>query len=166
MYSSLIIIDWKYAWQRVLEFSGAYTECLLKSSPYTELLHIPTRYLEAGATASDLLDGYEQGPLLETSKRCYFILQYYSYLAVSVMNNLYIKTKQGLREIIHVDDAAKKLGIKPATLTAYMAREQVFLKKVRIKNLIFFFKDDLDKFIEIKKEKKKKDLPMLELFRL
>jgi phage antirepressor YoqD-like protein len=82
------------------------------------------------------------------------------------MNNLYIKTKQGLKEIVHVDDAAKKLGIKPATLTAYMAREQVFLKKVRIKNLIFFYREDLEKFMEMKKDKKKRDLPMLELFKL
>lgn len=81
------------------------------------------------------------------------------------MNNLYIKTKRGLREIIHVDDAARKLGIKPATLTAYMAREQIYLKKVRVKNLIFFFKEDLDKFIELKKEQKRRELPMLELFR-
>jgi hypothetical protein len=35
------------------------------SHPYTELLHIPTRYLEAGATASDLLGGYEPEQRLE-----------------------------------------------------------------------------------------------------
>ncbi len=82
------------------------------------------------------------------------------------MNNLYIKTKTGLKEIIHVDEAAKVLNIKPGTLSAYMAREQFYLKKVHVKNLIFFYKEDLDKLLEFRKESKKKALPMLELFKI
>lgn len=80
------------------------------------------------------------------------------------MQNLYIKTKFGLKELLHTDDAAKFLKIKPSTLSAYLAREQIYIKKIRIKNLVFFYKEDLEKLIEYKKQKKKADQESLNLF--
>ena len=80
------------------------------------------------------------------------------------MKNLYIKTKFGLKELVHTDDAAKILKIKPSTLSAYLTREQIYMKKVRIKNLVFFYKEDLDKLIEYKKGKSKSIQDSLNLF--
>lgn len=82
------------------------------------------------------------------------------------MQSLYIKTKFGLKEILDTDKTAKLMKVKPSTLTAYLAREQVYLKKVRIKNLIFFYRDDVENFIKLKKEQecKKIEEKMMDLF--
>lgn len=79
------------------------------------------------------------------------------------MHALYIKTKFGIKEIIHSDAAAKLLGIKPSTLTAYLAREQIFIKKVRIKNLVFFYKDDIQELLKLRKNSPKEE-KMVDLF--
>jgi predicted DNA-binding transcriptional regulator AlpA len=79
------------------------------------------------------------------------------------MQNIFIKTKFGLKEIIHIDETAKRLGIKPSTLTAYLTREQIFVKKIRIKNLVFFYKEDIDNIIKQRKDHKK-DEKMVDLF--
>jgi len=80
------------------------------------------------------------------------------------MSKLYIQTKFGLKEILHIDDAAKALKIKPATFTAYVSREQVVLKRIKIKNLIFFYKDDIDELIKLRKESNHKNDHMFHLF--
>jgi hypothetical protein len=82
----------------------------------------------------------------------------------SLMKNLYIKTKFGLKEIVDSDRAAKMLKIKPSTLSAYLTREQLYIKRIRIKNLIFFYRDDIDKLIEYKNSNKKGSHKTLDLF--
>jgi hypothetical protein len=80
------------------------------------------------------------------------------------MQKLYTKTKFGIKEIVHFDEAAEMLGIKPSTLSAYFAREHIYLKKIHIKNLVFFYKEDIEKFITWKKEQKKVKNDSMELF--
>lgn len=77
--------------------------------------------------------------------------------------NLYVKTKAGLKEIVDIEKTARLLGIKPHTFTAYLAREQIVMRKIRIKNLVFFFKEDLEKLIQSRKGKTKEQ-ESLDLF--
>lgn len=81
------------------------------------------------------------------------------------MNKLYLQTKFGLKEIVHIEDAAKLLKIKQNTLSAYLTREQIYIKKVRVKNLTFFYREDIDKLIKYKSQTHKNDSQnMLNLF--
>lgn len=64
------------------------------------------------------------------------------------MTELYAKTKSGFKRIVTTDDAAKLLKVKPGTFRAYISREFFAIRTIKIKNLQFYYYDDI---IEISK---------------
>jgi hypothetical protein len=69
-------------------------------------------------------------------------------MAVKKIDIIYRKVEGKFIGLIPQDDTAGLLHINPSTLSSYLTRNQIKLEKVKIKNLVYFYADEVKKLIE------------------